>query len=156
MYEIGAKMKIISNNKKAHFNYFVEATLEAGISLLGPEVKSMRQGSCVLEDAFIYISKDLEMFVKNMFVKKFDYATNIHFDEKRDRKLLLHKSEISKMLTKVQEKGYTLVPLKVYFNNGKVKMEVGLCKGKHTYDKKDTLKERDMKRDVDRTLKSYK
>jgi len=149
-------MKIIANNKKAYFNYFVESTLEAGMSLIGPEVKSMRQGSASLEDSFIYITRDMEVFVKNMFVKKFDYATNVHFDEKRDRKLLLHKSEIAKMLTKVKEKGYTIVPLKVYFNAGNVKMEIGLCKGKHTYDKKDTLKDRDIKRDMDRTLKSYK
>ncbi len=148
-------MKLIASNKKAYFNYFVDTSIEAGISLMGPEVKSMRQGSAGLDDSFVYISKDMEVFVKNMFIKKFDYATNIHFDEKRDRKLLLHKSEISKLLTKVQEKGYTIVPLKVYFKDSKVKIELGLCKGKHTYDKKDNIKERDIKRDLDRTLKSY-
>ena len=91
-------MKIIANNKKAHFNYFVEDTLEAGISLLGPEVKSIRNGSVSLDEAFIYTSSDLEMFVKNMFIKKFDLATNTKIDEKRDRKLLLHKKEIFKLL----------------------------------------------------------
>ena len=149
-------MKLIASNKKAYFNYFVESSIEAGLSLIGPEVKSLRQGSAGLDESFVYISRDLEVFVKNMFIKKFDYATNIHFDEKRDRKLLLHKSEISKLITKVKEKGYTLVPLKVYFKDSKVKMELGLCKGKHTYDKKETLKERDVRRDLDRTLKSYK
>ncbi len=149
-------MKIITNNKKAHFNYFVESTLEAGISLLGPEVKSLRAGSCSLDEAFVYITKDLEIFIKNMFIKKFDYSTNITFDEKRDRKLLLHKSEISKLGGKIKEKGFTLIPLKVYFNGKNVKVELGLCKGKHTYDKKETLKEKDLKRDLDRTLKSYK
>jgi len=149
-------MKIITNNKKAHFNYFVESTLEAGISLLGPEVKSLRAGSCSLDESFIYITKNLEVFIKNMFIKKFDYSTNITFDEKRDRKLLLHKNEISKLGSKVKEKGFTLVPLKVYFNGKNIKVEIGLCKGKHTYDKKDSLKEKDLKREMDRTLKSYK
>ena len=149
-------MKLIASNKKAYFNYFVDSTIEAGVSLMGSEVKSMRQGSAGLDDSFVYISKGMEVFIKNMFIKKFDYATNIHFDEKRDRKLLLHKSEISKLLTKVQEKGYTIVPLKVYFKDSKVKIELGLCKGKHNYDKKETIKERDIKRDLDRTLKSYK
>ena len=148
-------MKIIANNKKAHFNYFVESTLEAGISLLGPEVKSMRAGSCNIDDSFIFITKDLEVFVKNMFVKKFDYATNIVFDEKRDRKLLLHKNEIAKLGSKVKEKGYTIVPLKVYFQGKNIKIQLGLCKGKHTYDKKETLKQKDIQRDLDRTLKSY-
>ncbi len=148
-------MKIIANNKKAHFNYFVEDTIEAGISLLGPEVKSLRASSCSLDESFIYISKDLEVFVKNMFIKKFDYATNVAFDEKRDRKLLLHKSQICKLLSKVKEKGYTLVPLKVYFNGSHVKIEIGLCKGKHTFDKKDTLKERDIQRDTQRAIKNY-
>lgn len=148
-------MKIIANNKKAHFNYFVEDTLEAGISLLGPEVKSIRNGSVSLDEAFIYTSSNLEMFVKNMFIKKFDLATNTKIDEKRDRKLLLHKKEISKLLTKVKEKGYTIVPLKIYFQGKNIKLEIGLCKGKHTYDKKETLKEKDIKRELDRTLKSY-
>ena len=149
-------MKIIANNKKAHFNYFVESTLEAGISLLGPEVKSLRAGSCSFEDSFIFITKDQEIFVKNMFIKKFDYANNITFDERRDRKLLLHKNEIAKLASKAKEKGFTLVPIKAYFQGSHVKIEIGLCKGKHTYDKKDTLKERDLKRDLDRTLKAYK
>ena len=149
-------MKIIANNKKAHFNYFVESTLEAGISLLGPEVKSLRAGHCSLDESFIFITKDLEVFVKNMFIKKFDYANNITFDERRDRKLLLHKNEISKLGSKVKEKGFTIVPLKVYFNGSNVKVEIGLCIGKHTYDKKETLKEKDLKRDLDRTLKAYK
>ena len=148
-------MKIIANNKKAHFNYFVESTIEAGISLLGSEVKSMRAGSCNIDDSFIFITKDLEIFVKNMFVKKFDYATNIVFDEKRDRKLLLHKNEITKLESKVKEKGYTIVPLKVYFQGKNIKIQLGLCKGKHTYDKKETLKQKDIQRDLDRTLKSY-
>ncbi len=149
-------MKIIVNNKKAHFNYFVESTIEAGISLLGAEVKSIRAGSVSLDESFVYISSNLEVFVKNMFVKKFDLATSTHIDEKRDRKLLLHKKEIAKLLSKVKEKGYTIVPLKVYFQGKNVKIELGLCKGKHTFDKKETLKERDIKRETDRTLKSYK
>ena len=149
-------MKIIANNKKAHFNYFVENTLEAGISLLGPEVKSLRAGSCSLDESFVFISKNDEIFIKNMFIKKFDFTSNIEIDERRERKLLLHKNEISKLSSKVKEKGYTIVPLKVYFDGKNVKVEIGLCKGKHTYDKKDTLKDRDIKRDLDRTLKSYK
>lgn len=148
-------MKIIANNKKVHFNYFVESTLEAGISLLGHEVKSLRQGKCSLDESFIFITKDLEVFVKNMFIKKFDFSTNITFDEKRDRKLLLHKQEITKLGAKVKEKGFTLMPIKIYFEGKLVKIELGLCKGKHTYDKKECLKERDIKRDLDRTLKSY-
>ena len=149
-------IKVIASNKKANFNYFVEDKLEAGISLLGPEVKSLRAGSCSLEESFIYISSNKEVFVKNMFIKNFAYTTNISIDEKRDRKLLLNKSEIDKLLSKVREKGYTLVPLKIYFNGKFIKMEIGVCKGKHTYDKKETLKEKDLKRETERQLKNYK
>ncbi|MBQ4557954.1 MAG: SsrA-binding protein SmpB [Clostridia bacterium] len=148
-------IKVISTNKKANFNYFIENKLEAGISLLGPEVKSLRAGSCSMEESFIYITSDKEIFVKNMFIKNFAFSTNITIDEKRDRKLLLNKNEIEKLLSKVREKGYTLVPLKVYFSGKFIKMEIGVCKGKHTYDKKDTLKEKDLKRETDRMIKNY-
>jgi len=148
-------IKVISTNKKANFNYFIENKLEAGISLLGPEVKSLRAGSCSMEESFIYITSDKEVFVKNMFIKNFAFSTNITIDEKRDRKLLLNKNEIEKLLSKVREKGYTLVPLKVYFSGKFIKMEIGVCKGKHTYDKKDTLKEKDLKRETDRMIKNY-
>ncbi len=148
-------IKVITNNKKAHFNYFVEDTIEAGISLLGPEVKSLRQGSASLDESFVYITNNLEVIIKNLYIKKFDYATNISFDERRDRKLLLKKSEISKLLSKVQEKGYTLIPIKIYFSGKYVKVEVGICKGKHTYDKKDTLKQKDLQRELERNLSKY-
>lgn len=149
-------MKIISTNRKAYHDYFVEATFEAGICLEGSEVKSIRAGNCNLKDTFIFIDKDEQMILKNMYIKPYEKSTAFIPDERRDHKLLMHKKEIEKLLSKVQVKGYTLIPTKIYFKNSLVKVEVGLCRGKQNYDKKSTLKEKDIKRDMERTIKNYK
>lgn len=148
-------MKLITENNKARHEYFIEETYQAGIVLEGAEVKSIRAGSVNLKDSFCLIAKG-EVFVKNMHVAVYDksgaYNTR---DSKRDRKLLLNRSEINRLLGKIQEKGYSLIPLEVYFEGSLCKVKVGLCKGKHVYDKKQTLKERDIKRSAEREIKNY-
>ena len=134
--------KTIAVNRQASFEYFIEEKLEAGIVLEGAEVKSLRQGNCSLKDSFCYLTGG-EMG-----------AFNSH-NSKRDRKLLLHKSEIARIAGKVNAKGFTVVPLSLYFSDGLVKAEIALCRGKQTYDKKRTIKERDIKRDTERQLKEY-
>lgn len=149
-------MKIIATNKKAYHDYFVISTFEAGLVLVGSEVKSIRAGFVNLKDSFISISKNDEFFVKNMYIKNYDKICYDKVDEKRDRKLLLNKSEMNKIKSRVKEKGFTCVPLKIYFTNQQlVKLEIALVQGKHTYDKKAVLKEKDNAREVERELKNY-
>lgn len=148
-------MKIIATNRKAYHDYFVLDTYETGIVLKGSEVKSIRLGNINLKDSYVSISKNNEVFVKNMYIKTYDKTTAFALDERRDRKLLLNKSEIHKIMSKVKEKGMTIVPLKVYFNGQNVKLEIALAKGKHTYDKKDVLKDKDTLRELERDLKNY-
>ncbi len=148
-------MKQVATNKKAYHNYFVLKTFEAGISLVGCEVKSIRQGEISLADSFVVISKDDEIFVKNMYIKPYEKTTAYVPDARRSRKLLMHKSEIQKLHARVKEKGLTLMILSVYFNGKRVKLEVGLCQGKHTYDKKKVLAEKDRVRDMQREIKNY-
>ncbi len=146
-------MKPIAVNKSASFEYFIEDKYEAGIVLEGSEVKSLRAGKASLGESFCEI-RGGEIFLKNMHIAVYDksgaFSTR---DSRKDRKLLLHKQEISKIVGKVNEKGYTLVPLKIYFKDALIKAEVALCRGKHTYDKKRTMMERDVKRAVDRQIK---
>jgi len=149
-------MKIIANNKKANFYYFLISTFEAGIVLVGSEVKSIRLGHVSLNESFITFSKDGEAFIKNMHISTYDNIGFEKVDEKRTRKLLLNKQEINKIYSKVQEKGFTCVPTKVYLKDNLVKIEIALAKGKHTYDKKDTLAKKDIERDTQRQLKYYK
>ena len=143
-------------NRKAKFNYFIEEEIECGIELLGNEVKSIREGSCNIKDSYARI-KNNEIYVINMFIKKYShtgesFATN----ETRERRLLLHKKQILKLKEKTTKEGYTLIPLKVYFNNdNRVKVLLGLCKGKKNYDKRETIKERDIKRKIEKDLKRY-
>ncbi len=148
-------MKIVAVNKSASFEYFVEEKFEAGIVLEGSEVKSIRKSNCNLSDSFCFVRKG-EAVLKNMHIAVYDksgaFSTR---DSRRDRKLLLHKSEIAKIVGKVNEKGYTLVPLKVYFKDSLVKVEVALCRGKHTYDKKQSLREKDLKRDAERRIREF-
>lgn len=148
-------MKVIQDNKYARFEYYVENTYEAGISLDGGEVKSLRAGNVNLKDSFCLIANG-EVFIKNMHVAVYDKvgAFNVK-DSKRDRRLLLHKCEINRLIGKVNEKGYTLVPLKIYFKDSLIKLEIGLCKGKHTYDKKQVIKDRDLERNAKREIKNY-
>ena len=148
-------MKILAENRVARHEYFIDDTYEAGISLDGGEVKSVRAGSVNLRDSFCVI-KNAEVFIKNMHVAVHDKSGAFNTsDSKRDRRLLLHKSEIRRLIGKVNEKGYTLVPLKIYLKQSLIKVEVGLCKGKHTYDKKQSIKERDLDRSARKDVKNY-
>ena len=138
-------------NRKARFDYEIFDTLEAGIVLTGNEIKSIRKGSANLKDTYIQI-KNGEAFIINMHITNYDKAV-FKEEETRTRKLLLNKDEILKLNDKVSIKGYTIVPLKLYFKNGKAKLEIGVAKGKHTYDKKESIKQKDIKRDTEKALK---
>lgn len=149
-------MKVITVNKGASFEYFIEDKYEAGIVLEGNEVKSIRAGNCSLKDSFCYLRKG-EVLLKNMHIAYYKQSGVFNtVDTKRDRKLLLHRGEIDKIVGKVNEKGYTLVPIKVYFKDALIKVEVALCKGKHTYDKKRALREKDILREKERQIKEYR
>ncbi len=145
--------KIVAVNKKAGHDYFIEDKFEAGMVLVGTEVKSMRQGKVNMKDSYARI-KNGEVFVYKMHVGHYNFAS-VNHDLERPRKLLLHKYEIKKLYGRVNEKGYSLVPLRVYFLNGKVKITLGLAKGKKLYDKREDIKRRDQKRDLDRDKKDY-
>lgn len=132
-------------NRQAYFNYFVEEEYEAGIALMGTEIKSIRASMASIKDSYIRI-KNNEAYIINMYIAKYESASIFNHDEYRERKLLLHKTEIKKMAEKVKLDGLTLVPLAIYIKNGKAKVKVGLCKGKKTYDKRNTIKERDILR----------
>ena len=133
-------------NRKARYEYFIEETFEAGIALKGTEIKSLRKSSCDLSDSFAIIKKG-EVYLLNAFIAKYDEGNIFNHDTRRTRKLLLHKSEINKLLNKVSRSGYSLIPLDIHFKNGKAKVTLGVCKGKKLYDKRETIKERDLKRE---------
>ncbi len=139
-------------NKKATFDYFIEEEIECGIVLKGTEIKSIRNGLANIKDCYAII-KDNEVFLLNMFIAKYEDASIFNHDERRTRKLLLNKNEIFKLKEKVEIKGYTLVPIKLYFKGNKVKILLGLCKGKKNYDKRESIKEKDIKREIIRTIK---
>ncbi|HJJ07964.1 MAG TPA: SsrA-binding protein SmpB [Bacilli bacterium] len=141
-------------NRKARFNYFIIEEIECGIELFGSEVKSIRNGNCNIKDSYGVIRNN-EVYLINMFIKNYKEASIFNKEETRKRKLLLHKKEIIKLKEKIEKEGYTLVPLKVYFNKNKVKVLLGLCKGKKTYDKREVLKEKEIKRKIEREIKSY-
>lgn len=132
-------------NREARYNYFILEEIEAGISLVGTEIKSIKKGSANLKDSFVIIKKG-EAFLLNAYVDQYTEGNQFNHEERRTRKLLLHKSEIKKLNEKVKLQGLALVPLKIYFNNGKAKVLIGLCRGKKNYDKRETIKERDLKR----------
>ena len=147
-------MKIITTNKSASFEYFIEEKYEAGIVLEGNEIKSLRAGNVNMNDSFCFVRGNT-VSVKNMHIAWYDKSDGFSTkDTRRDRKLLLHKSEIAKIAGKINRQGYTLVPLKMYFKDALVKMEIALCRGKHTFDKKQTIAQRDIKRSVDREIKN--
>ena len=147
-------MKMIATNKSASFEYFIEEKYEAGIVLEGNEIKSLRAGNVNMNDSFCLLHGG-EAYVKNMHVALYDKSDAFSTkNTRRDRKLLLHKSELAKIAGKVNRQGYTLVPLKLYLKDALVKMEIALCKGKHTYDKKQSIAERDVKRSIDRDIKN--
>lgn len=149
------KMKLIAENKAARFEYFILDSIEAGISLDGGEVKSVRHGNVSLKDSYCSIYKG-SVFIKNMHIAVYENAGAYNQkDSKRDRQLLLHRSEINKLKEKVEEKGLTIVPLKMYFKDSLIKVELGVCRGKHTYDKKQTIADRDRERAMQREIKKY-
>ena len=145
-------IKLIANNKKAYFDYFIEDTYEAGISLHGTEVKSLRMGRCSVKEAFIRIEKE-EVFVYGMHISPYEKGNIFNKDPLRARKLLMHKNEILKLAGKIAEKGYTLVPLQVYFKGSLVKVEIGLARGKKLYDKREDIAKKDQKREIEREFK---
>ncbi|MBR3878501.1 MAG: SsrA-binding protein SmpB [Clostridia bacterium] len=149
-------IKIAAQNKKAYHDYFVEEKYEAGIELFGTEVKSIRAGSVNLKDSYCDI-KDGELFVIGMHVSPYEHGNIFNRDPLRRRKLLMHKREIMKLHGLVAQKGMSLIPLSLYFKNSHVKVELGLCRGKKMYDKRDSIAERDANREIDRKMKeSYK
>ncbi|MBA3009679.1 MAG: SsrA-binding protein SmpB [Proteobacteria bacterium] len=147
-------IKLIATNKKARFNYQIDDEYEAGIVLVGSEVKSMREGRVSFQDAYADI-KNGELFLRQLHISPYKYAYNANHEALRTRKLLLHRYEIKKLFARIKEKGYSLVPLKIYFKNDKIKVLLGLGKGKKLYDKRETIKERDANRDLDRDRKKY-
>lgn len=147
-------IKIIATNKKAYHDYFIEDTYEAGIVLVGSEVKSVRLGQVNLKDSYCIV-KNGSLELVNAHISPYEKGSFFNVDARRTRKLLMHKAEIDKLRGKVEIKGFTLVPTKMYFKQGLVKVEVGLAKGKELHDKRKTLADKDMKRSLERQLKNY-
>ncbi|MBT6337877.1 MAG: SsrA-binding protein SmpB [Desulfobacula sp.] len=147
-------IKIIATNKKAYYTYKIESEYEAGIVLVGTEVKSMREGRVSFQDAYADI-KNGEIFLRQLHISPYKYAYYSNHESHRTRKLLLHGYEIKKLWSKIKERGYTLIPLKIYFKNDKIKVQIGLGRGKKLYDKRQAIKQKDVKRDLDRERKKY-
>lgn len=145
-------LKLVANNKKAYHDYFIEDKYEAGIALHGTEVKSLRMGKCSIKESFIRIENG-EVFAYGMHISPYEKGNIFNKDPLRVKKLLLHKYEINKLAGKLAEQGYTLVPLQVYFSNGKAKMEIGLAKGKKLYDKRQDIAKKDQRRENERDFK---
>ena len=150
-----ANMKTIAQNKKARHDYFVEETYEAGIELCGPEVKSLRAGRVNLKDSWCSIV-DGEIFVNGMHISPYEQGNIFNRDPMRVRRLLMHKKEILKLYGTVKQTGYSLIPISLYFKDSKVKLQVGLCKGKKLYDKRADMAERSAKRDMERAIKEQR
>ena len=144
--------RVICKNRKASHDYFIEETYEAGMVLLGPEVKSLREGRANLVDSYARI-KGGEMYLYNMHISPYPYTHYMEIEPTRTRKLLMHKKEIKRLIGKTEERGYSLIPLKVYFSGARAKVELGLAKGKRKYDKRQSLKEKDLKREMDQERK---
>ncbi len=146
-------MQIVCQNRKAYHDYSIEETIEAGMSLVGTEVKSLREGKANLKDSYVLI-KDVEAFLFNCHISPYSHGNIMNHDPLRTRKLLLHKKEIMRMQGKIAQKGYTLIPLKIYFKNGRAKVEVGLAKGKREYEKRESIKEKEANREIEKAMKS--
>ena len=144
--------KIIAQNKKAHFNYTIEDTIECGIVLEGSEVKSIKAGSLSFADSFALIENG-EVWVQNLHISEYSFSSVFNHDPDRKKKLLLHREEIKRLTRKVEEKGFTLVPLDFYLKKGRVKITLGICKGKKQYDKRADIKERDINREISREFR---
>ncbi|MBE5992034.1 SsrA-binding protein SmpB [Lacrimispora sp.] len=149
---MGENFKLIANNKKAYHDYFIDEKYEAGIELFGTEVKSIRMGKCSVKESFVRVDKG-EIYVFGMNISPYEKGNIFNKDPLRIRKLLLHKSEIQKLDEKIAQKGYTLVPLSVYFKGSLVKVEIGLARGKKLYDKRDDIAKKDQKRELERDFK---
>jgi SsrA-binding protein len=150
---MGRDIKIVTENRKARHDYFIEETFEAGIELKGTEVKSLRSGKSNLKDAYAFI-RDGEIFIANMHISPYEKGSIYNTDSKRDRRLLMHKKEILRLWGKTREKGFALIPLKVYFNEAsKAKIELALAKGKRLYDKRRDMAEKDAKREMEKAFK---
>ncbi len=145
-------MKLVANNKKAYHDYFVDEKYEAGLVLHGTEVKSLRLGKCSIKEAFIRIENG-EVWVYGMHISPYEMGNIFNKDPLRPKKLLMHKAEINKLLGKIKEKGITLVPLQVYFKDGRAKIEVGLCRGKKLYDKRQDIAKKDQRREAEKEFK---
>ena len=152
MFAMAEEKKIIAENRKARFNYFIDETLECGIELQGTEVKSVKNGAFSFPDSFAEI-RNGEVFLKNFHINEYSFSSIFNHDPNRAKKLLLHKSEIKRLIRKTEEKGYTLIPLDFYLVKGRVKVTLALCKGKKLFDKRDTIKQRDINRDLQREFK---
>ena len=140
-------------NKKASFDYFIEEEIECGIVLKGTEIKSIRNGQANIKDCYAIV-KNNEVFLLNMYIAKYNDASIFNHEERRTRKLLLNKREILKLKDKIEISGYTLVPIKLYFKKNRAKILLGVCKGKKNYDKRESIKEKDIKRDIEKALKN--
>lgn len=149
---MGENFKLIANNKKAYHEYFIDEKYEAGIELAGTEVKSIRMGKCNVKESFVRIEKG-EVYVYGMNISPYEKGNIFNKDPLRIRKLLLHRAEIAKLDVKIAQKGYTLVPLQVYFKGSLVKVEIGLARGKKLYDKRDDIAKKDQKREIEREFK---
>lgn len=149
---MGENIKLIANNKKAYFDYFIEEKYEAGIALHGTEVKSLRMGKCSIKESFLRIEKG-EVFIYGMHISPYEKGNIFNKDPLRVRKLLLHKYEINKIGGKLAVKGFTLVPLQVYFKGSIVKVEIGLARGKKLYDKREDIAKKDMRREAEKDFK---
>ena len=145
-------MKLVANNKKAYHDYFIEEKYEAGLVLHGTEVKSLRMGKCSIKEAFIRIEKE-EVYIYGMHISPYEKGNIFNKDPLRVKKLLLHKQQIRKLIGNSAEKGYTIVPLQVYFRDGRAKIEIGLAKGKKLYDKRQDIAKKDQKREAEKELK---
>jgi SsrA-binding protein len=146
-------MKAVCQNRKAYHDYFIEDTLEAGIALLGTEVKSLREGRANLRDSYVAV-KDEEAFLINCHISPYSHGNIANHEPRRDRKLLLHKKEISKLFGKAVEKGYSLIPLKLYFKGPRAKVEIGVARGKKLFEKRERIKEKEARREIERALKT--
>lgn len=150
---MGREIKVVAENRKARHDYFIEETLEAGIVLTGTEVKSLRSGKANIRDSFARVENG-EVFLYDMHISPYEQGNRFNHEPKRPRKLLLHKHEIRRLIGKTRERGYTLIPLKVYFTpRGIAKVELALAKGKKLYDKREAIRERDMKREMERAFR---
>ena len=147
------RIKLVANNKKAYHDYFIDDKYEAGIELFGTEVKSIRMGKCSVKEAFVKIDKG-QVYIYGMHISPYEKGNIFNKDPLRQRRLLMHKREILKLFARIKQDGYSLIPLSIYFRGPRVKLELGLAKGKKLYDKRESAAKRDAKREMDRTMKS--